>query len=774
MNPQVQRDPYQSADASEASPGPDPFDALIRFLHVINRRRMIVIYAVAAAVCVAVIYFKRIPEQYSSSASLMIRQLSTDPKLETSVAAHGLLSSYKQLLLSDPVLISTVENLQVRPPELAGKTDRSKWPAALRNMLKVSFSSKDNILEASCLSRDPASTVHVLETLTTSSSKFMEDFQHDMSHDLVTRLDGERRELEERLFERERQLLTARKECGDIGVSENSDEPHPLVQRVVELNNELTSVRRRRLEMQAMYSSIVYQIQANADLTQTLQKLASIVGPEALQRIPGQGTTNAATVRELQNELQQMETELTALRRHYGEKHAEIVRRQSLVNAQQKRLTAAQQEMQYQLSVGLRDPRVGKWMLETVQAELTTVQQYEASLQYEFSSAEAQALALSDKLADIRVAEREVATLRQLHESLLNRLSAIDIGQGHGGFRVAVLTEPLTPTRPVYPILSTIIFQFSLAAIALSVGAIYVMDLLDDRLRSPEEVRDQLQLSVLGIIRKLPEAELKESSLYVHSYPQTVQSECFRTLRTSLALSTAETNCIAVTSTEPGEGKTTLTANLATAFAQTGHRTLLIDADMRRPGLTKLFELRAKPGLSDILRAEADIAEECRERIIATDVPLLEMIPCGPRTQNAGLLLSMPALADMIDWAVSEYDQVIVDCPPSLAVSDAAMIGRCVDGTLFLLNPKSTNRRSVLRAVQHLRSMGLNLLGVVVNSMQEEKGSDYGGYGYGYGYGYGSKQAYGEDDEFMDQPEGDNSVDNRADDDGMNSISKAA
>ncbi|MCA9027358.1 MAG: polysaccharide biosynthesis tyrosine autokinase [Planctomycetaceae bacterium] len=768
----MKSDPYQTPDLPEASPGPDPFDSLIRFLHVVNRKRMILIYAVTAAVCVGVIYYKRLPRQYSSSASLMIRQVSTDPKLETSLAAHGLMSSYKQLLLSDPVLISTVEQLDIRPPELAGQNDPSKWPSALRNMLTVSFSSQENILSAKCQSKDPAATVHVLEALTASSSKFMEDFQQDMSLDLVTRLDIERRELEERLFDREGELLKARKECGDISVSEGSDDSHPITQRVAQLSNELTSVRRRRLELESMYASMLTLVRSNADLTQALQKLSTIVGPEVLQRIPGQGTTNAETVRTLQDELQQMQSELSALSRHYGAGHSEIVRRQSLVNAQQKRLVTAQQEMQQQLNMGLRDPNVGRWILETIRTELTSVQQYEAALQYEYGSAEGQALALSDKLANIRVAEREVEILRQLHTSLLNRLSAIDIGQGGGAFRVAVLTEPLMPSNPVYPVLSTILVQFTAAALLLSLAVIYVMDLLDDRLRSPEEVRDQLHLPVLGIIRKLPEHELKETSLYVHDFPQTVQSESFRTLRTTLALSTTETGCIAVTSTEPGEGKTTLTANLAVAFAQTGKRTLLIDADMRRPGLSKLLNFRTQPGLSEILRAESDIPGECRERVITTEVPLLDVIPCGPRIQNAGMLLSMPALADTIDWAVSEYDQVIVDCPPSLAVSDAAMIGRCVDGMLFLLNPQSTNRRSVLRAVQHLRSMGLNLLGVVVNSMKDEKDSAYGGYGYGYGYGYGSKDAYGEDDDFAEQVESSDSL--NEDDDSLYPIRKAA
>jgi len=285
---------------------------------------------------------------------------------------------------------------------------------------------------------------------------------------------------------------------------------------------------------------------------------------------------------------------------------------------------------------------------------------------------------------------------------------------------------------------------FVAIGVVLSLGIIYVIDLLDDRLRSPEEVRDELGLSVLGVIRKLPEAEIQQAKIYVHGFPQTPHAECFRTLKTAISLSAMDTKCLAVTSTEASEGKTTTTVNLAASYAQTGVRTLLIDADMRRPGLSRLLEVRGHGGLSEVLRAESDIPEMCRERVVKTEVPLLDVLPCGPRILNAGMLLSMPTLAEVLDWAVSEYDQVIVDCPPTLPVSDAAIVGRFVDSMLFLMNPDKTHRRSVARAVDQLRAMHLKIVGIVANTSQSE---DQNSYGYGYGYGYGADYSYGHDDD---------------------------
>lgn len=706
---------------------------------------MIPIYALIAAVSLAVVVYQRTPEKYEASASLMIRQAATNPKLETSLAAHGLLSSYRQLLLSDTVLLSTVEALEALPPELSRQSDRAKWPVTLRSMLHVSFSTDENILHATCRSEDAASTVRVLDALTTASAAFMENYQQDVSLELVARLDNERRELRDRLFSRERELLDARKACGDINLAGGEDEPHPAVLRMTQLTNELTTVRKRRLELQAMLSSVEYLVRSNADLSQALQKLESIVGAQVLSRVPGHGGQSTETVRDLEAELEKMVAELSALSRHYGQGHAEIARRQLLVQAHEARLQSARGDLRNQIRIGLRDPQVGQWMINTLASELMSTQQYETSLLQEYTAAENYVLSLSDRLADIEAAEREVDTLRQLHTSLLNRLNAIDIEQGGGAFRVAVLTEPLIPHSPVYPILSTFLFKYVAAAIVLSLLVIYVLDMLDDRLRSPEQIREQLQLPVLGITRKLPLDEIGGAGIYVHRRPQSVQSEAYRTLRTALSLAAADTHCIAITSTEMGEGKSTLTANLGAAFAQTGKRTLLIDADMRRPGLSRELDVRGLPGLSEVLREESQISERCRERVLPTEVPRLDILPCGPRIQHPGMLLSMPSLGMILDWAISEYDQVLVDCPPTLAVSDAAIVSRYADGLLFLISPSRTHRRGVLRAVQQLRSMGATLLGAVVNAIHDDHDAGYEGYGYGYGYGYDSKETYGDD-----------------------------
>jgi len=268
---------------------------------------------------------------------------------------------------------------------------------------------------------------------------------------------------------------------------------------------------------------------------------------------------------------------------------------------------------------------------------------------------------------------------------------------------------------------------------------------LDDRFRSPEELQEQLNAPLLAMIRELSaSAETGPQAVQVHASPESVESEAFRTLRTTLAFSGRDLERIAVTSTEPSDGKTTVLANLAVSHAHAGKRTLVIDGDLRRPGLTKLFEMRSSSGLSEILRSEEPVDEMCSERIQSSGIPRLDVLPCGPKPSNPAELLSGPRLADVLAWAEANYDQVLIDCPPILAASDAAIVGRLTEGLILVVQPEKNHRRLVLRAVHGLAAMGVSLIGVVANKISSERGGGYYGYGgYGYGYGYGYRDGYG-------------------------------
>jgi capsular exopolysaccharide synthesis family protein len=177
------------------------------------------------------------------------------------------------------------------------------------------------------------------------------------------------------------------------------------------------------------------------------------------------------------------------------------------------------------------------------------------------------------------------------------------------------------------------------------------------------------------------------------------------------------------------------------SYAHAGKRTLVIDADLRRPGLTKLFEMRSSGGLSEILRGDSPIEVMCRARILPSGVAQLDVLPCGPKPSNPAELLSGLRLADVLAWAEANYDQVLIDCPPILAAADAAIIGRLTEGLLLVIQPEKNHRRLVLQAVGGLASIGVGLIGIVANRIRSQRVGGYYGYG-GYGYGYGYHEGY--------------------------------
>ncbi len=731
---------FYSLEQSDPTSARNTLRTIVSYLRLLWRYRLIVVAFVAIAAFIGVVKYKRTPRKYQASASMLIRFVAGSKDLEGALATKGLLAGYKQLLTSDAVLLATSELLEEKPPELRG-ADPIRHPAVLRSMLTVSYNPKENVVNVSCRSRDPEATAAVIHALQEASQNFIEDDRYNMSNRLVAKLDEERAELESRLAQGNRALLEARKASGDLSSLSGSDESHPAIQRVTELSTRLTQTRSRRVELDSMRQTTQRLSQAGQDLSQLVPLIEEFAGRDAIERIPGLAGVSQDVIMSIEDSLHEVTSKLTELRQHYGSRHPEIVRLETQRTQLQQRLEAAHRTNRNRVAGGIRDPQVAAWMLNAITNEFNRTRQFEWLLEQEYEQAQSEVLDLNVRLANVELAEREVETLQNQHSSVLNRLNSIDLGQMNDSFRVAPLTEPLTPKRPVAPVLTQILgVHISLAVIA-SLLVVYIIDLVDDRLRSPEEVQDQLGLPMLGIVRPLPEDEISDHHIYVHAHPLSVQTECFRTVRTSISLSDSDTKCLAITSSEQSEGKTTLTVNLAATFAQTGSRTLLIDADMRRPGLSKLLEIRGQGGLSEILRANENVQEMCVERTVRTDVPGLDVLPCGPRMMNAGVLLSMPSLAAILDWAVSQYDQVLVDCPPTLPVSDASIVGNYVDGMLFLLNPEKTHRRSALRAVDQLRSVGMNLVGVVTNSSTEAHASSYG-----YGYGYGQEYSYGHDE----------------------------
>ena len=381
-----------------------------------------------------------------------------------------------------------------------------------------------------------------------------------------------------------------------------------------------------------------------------------------------------------------------------------------------------------------------------VRQKLDEARKEEEILQARFEEARTEAISLTGQLAQIEMLERDVKRLGDMNDVLLNQIASLDLKQNGQDVRVAVIEEPVVATSPVSPQLRLVALLTILGGLGTSLGLVTLLDVLDDRFRSVEEMQSRLGLPLLTMVQRLEAPEsVGLQALVTYAVPTSTASESFRTLRTALTLTHPDARQIVVTSAEPGDGKTTTLANLAVCYAQAGKRTLLIDADLRRPGLTGLMDMRGPHGLSEVLRSDLDIAQMAAVHVRSSGMAGLDVLPSGPRPSDPAELLSSLRLSQLLAWAETVYDLILIDSPPTLATTDTAIIGRLVDGVILVVQPVKNRRRLVTRVVERLNLMKIAVLGLVVNRTGSEDDHDYYGYhSYGYGYGSGYEYGYGE------------------------------
>lgn len=262
-------------------------------------------------------------------------------------------------------------------------------------------------------------------------------------------------------------------------------------------------------------------------------------------------------------------------------------------------------------------------------------------------------------------------------------------------------------------------------------------------------MRRRLGLSIIGQVSRLvspDKTQLQLPSLdpllvTVHS-PKTVDAEAFRGLRTSLYFSTRGKGhqVLQITSPTGSDGKSTITANLAVAMAQSGKKVILLDADFRRPRVHKIFGLPAEGhGLASVIAGESTLEAAVQPTLI----PNLSALTCGTRPTNPAELLTSSIFQEVLEEIKKHYDLVLIDTPPLLAVSDPAVVAPRVDGVILVLRLGRFARPQAERAKDILTTLGAKMLGVVVNFVEDQKENSYRyGYGYGYGYSYGYSNEY--------------------------------
>jgi len=733
---------------SEARSDADALQAVMRFLRMLRYRKQYIVVAMIVAALLTTLYYSTAPRIYEATAALLVTHHGPDVLRNSNTSTPGQTSrmpTYERVLTSAVVLEGAIRQLREMPQEMCvdfASRPKDKWVAALKGNLRARVLRRSNVIDIRYRSRSPAAGAAVVRAVVDSYLDFMEKHHKDASVEIVELLNVERAKIEEDLVDKQQELLEVSHRVGDLGIREGTSVMHPVVQRVARLNETFVEVQKERLHLRATLTAINAAIRQGKDLRQHVISADETIGRELVLNGLGLSPQTTETVNSVERQLIEDRARLKILHQHYGPIHPDVVEAEQAIHNAEDYLVQCHAPMNERLS-HIQNDQLASLLVSMVGQKLEEARAHEQELADQFAQLETEAIGLNDRMAELEIVKNEVQRLRNLHQTLMNRISTVDINQNQTDVRVAVISEPAASNQPVSPRLSIMALMWLLGGLGGGAALAYVVDLMDDRFRSLDELNEQLGLPLLAMVRNLPSAAgTGIDSLQLHVAPREVEGEAFRTLRTTLSISGSDLERVAVTSSEPGDGKTTVLANLAVAYAMAGKRTLLIDADMRRPGLSKLLEARGSGGLAEVLRTNGDIADICRRRIQATGIHGLDVLPCGARPADPAELLSQPRMADLVSWADDVYDQVLIDCPPMLAASDAALIGQLVDGIMLVVKPHKNPRRAVLRTSEMLNSLEISVIGVVANLVGDERDSGYYGYNseYGYGYGHGSRK----------------------------------
>lgn len=336
--------------------------------------------------------------------------------------------------------------------------------------------------------------------------------------------------------------------------------------------------------------------------------------------------------------------------------------------------------------------------------------------------------------------ETQIKELQLNYTNIFNKLQDLRIRAATESNNLLVV-EPAQVNRTVvrpHTISNTILAVLVGGMAAL--GLVFLIDYLDDTIKTPDEVVEDTGLSAMGVIAYI-KGDKPADRLITHLTPRAPTSEAYRVLRTNLEFASVDDKLrnLLVTSPSPGEGKSTTAANLATVLAQAGHRVILIDGDLRRPSQHKILELPNNQGLTTaLLDSETPISYHIQN----TRVPGLRLMTSGPLPPNPAELLRSHRMSQVLEELKDEADIVIVDTPPTLTVADASILGPRMNGVVIVGKIGSTRRDALMQAQESLQKTGANIFGVVLNRANPARGGYYYNYYYYryYTYEYGDNR----------------------------------
>lgn len=681
--------------------------------------------------------------------------LETDLKTESEVLKSDSLAmrviQYLNLAAQPPFVDKKHPSLDLRNGKSVSPSERTRLVKIFKSHLQVESEAGTKLIHVGFRSHDPKQAADVanaminsyremyLETHYAAVSQASEWMMQQLA-DLRANVESSEKKLTD--FEKASGILTVPTETMlPTGESVQGSEIHsPVMQKLDDLNAELTAAETDRIQKEAIYRLAAT---GNPDVVLGLATSPLARGSSSLLA-PGAGQQELEGLQGLEAKRSDLQVQIAQGEAIYGPNNRHLKDLQT-------QLTVISAQVQEEM----------KKVVDRAAADLKVAQQTENAIRARFNDAQAEAGKLNGMNVQLSILSQEAFSRKKLYEDLYTKLQEANVAAGVKATNITVVDPAFPPSTPVLPKQAEFLGFGILVGAFLGIGGAYLLDAIDTTLVSVLEIEEITGSAVIAVIPKFKTQSISkkirvekraqaneltdgQSTPWILAHPTSIASEAFRALRTGVYLSRpgGTFKTLLITSSVPAEGKSTVAFNLAIAIAQNGRKVVILEADMRRPTMKRYMSLKSDVGLSSVLADVVPLDEAIARGVGNAN---LDLLPAGPVPPLPSELLSSMKFDSVLQELRSRYDVVLIDSPPALILTDAITIAPKVDAVVWVIRAGAATRPHLVRAAQQIRRNRMPFIGYVLNGLDNR--IDPYGYGYSY-YGYNSKRygAYYEDD----------------------------
>ena len=622
-------------------------------------------------------------------------------ELKTLLNNQTPLSTQVEVITSTPILQQTIDRLKLENEE-----GEPLNPKDLEQNLQVSIIGGSDVIKITYKNSDPVTAADIVNTLMDSYiAKQISSNQEETS--------GAREFISDQIPQMETKVSQAESQLRQFkeanSIVDLAKERETIVVELGNLNRQLAST-----------SSKFKGVQAQAN---TLQRQ---LGLSLKQAISASQLSNSPVVEGIFRELIDTESELARERRRFRDNHPSIIsleEKKADLNQKLRQLIRQRVGSRVKVNDGLlrsnnnREGQLEKFI--SLEIEKLSLQRQLASLyqsQQVYLNRAKQLPQLEQKEKDL---VRQVTAAQTTYETLLGSLQEVQLAENLQTVNAKIIEFAQSPETGSSGQLGLMILGVLLGLLFSNLSVLF-LEMQDRTLKNIPEIKDKFAYSILGII---PEEPIENNSgVIVQTQPDSLSSELYRMIQVNLKLlnSHKQPQVILITSSVPGEGKSTVSANLAAAAAQMGRRVLLIDGDLRKPSQHKLWQLDNQTGLKDILTQKTDIQE-----VVSQTMERLDVLTSGVIPPNPLALLDSSEMSNLIARARDEYELILIDAPPLPVTADVLTIGKIAEGILFISRPGVAEHESAILATETLAAVDQKVLGMVINGVQQQEFERY-------------------------------------------------